>query len=114
MQQGGSYLKEEVGEEDIAALVSKWTAVPVSKMLEGEMQKLLSMEANLEKRVVGKAPRWSRWRTPFGAHAPAWVTRSARLAHSCFWGRQVSARLRPPARWRSSCSMTRSNDSPSI
>jgi len=55
LQESGSYLKEEVGEEDIAAIVSKWTGVPVSKMLEGEMQKLLSMEENLEKRVVGQS-----------------------------------------------------------
>ncbi|HYJ08793.1 MAG TPA: AAA family ATPase, partial [Polyangiaceae bacterium] len=47
--------KEEVGDEEIAAIVSKWTGVPVSKMLEGEMQKLIAMEANLEKRVVGQS-----------------------------------------------------------
>jgi ATP-dependent Clp protease ATP-binding subunit ClpB len=55
LQEKGSYLKEEVGEEDIAAIVSKWTGVPVSKMLEGEMQKLIAMEENLEKRVVGQS-----------------------------------------------------------
>jgi ATP-dependent Clp protease ATP-binding subunit ClpB len=54
MQKHGAYLKEEVGEEDIAAIVSKWTGVPVSKMLEGEMQKLLSMEENLRRRVIGQ------------------------------------------------------------
>ncbi len=53
-QQNGSYLKEEVTDEDIANIVSKWTGVPVSKMLESEMQKLLDMEANLRKRVVGQ------------------------------------------------------------
>ncbi len=41
-------------EEDIAGIVSKWTGVPVSKMLEGEMQKLLHMEENLRRRVVGQ------------------------------------------------------------
>jgi ATP-dependent Clp protease ATP-binding subunit ClpB len=54
MQKHGAYLKEEVGEEDIAAIVSKWTGVPVSKMLEGEMQKLLHMEENLRQRVIGQ------------------------------------------------------------
>jgi len=54
VQKGGSYLKEEVTEEDIAAVVSKWTGVPVSKMLEGEMHKLLKMEDNLRHRVVGQ------------------------------------------------------------
>src|SRR6185503_5440393 len=49
-----SYLKEEVTDEDIAGIVSKWTGVPVSKMLESEMQKLLHMEENLRRRVVGQ------------------------------------------------------------
>ncbi len=47
-------LKEEVDEEDIAAIVSKWTGIPVSKMLEGEMQKLVQMEGRLEERVIGQ------------------------------------------------------------
>jgi ATP-dependent Clp protease ATP-binding subunit ClpB len=47
-------LKEEVDEEDIAAVVSKWTGIPVSKMLEGEMQKLVQMEDRLRERVVGQ------------------------------------------------------------
>ena len=47
-------LKEEVDEEDIAEVVSKWTGVPVSRMLEGEVQKLLKMEKLLTKRVVGQ------------------------------------------------------------
>ena len=54
LQEQGSYLREEVTDEDIAAIVSKWTGVPVSKMLEGELQKLLAMEDNLGKRVVGQ------------------------------------------------------------
>ena len=47
-------VKEEVDEEDIAAIVSKWTGIPVSKMLEGEMQKLVQMEDRLRERVVGQ------------------------------------------------------------
>ncbi|MBK7962993.1 MAG: ATP-dependent chaperone ClpB [Bdellovibrionales bacterium] len=47
-------LKEEVGPEEIAEVVAKWTGVPVSKMLEGETQKLLDMEKTLAKRVVGQ------------------------------------------------------------
>ncbi len=50
----GRLLKEEVDEEDIAEVVSRWTGVPVSKLLEGELQKLLSLEAHLHKRVVGQ------------------------------------------------------------
>jgi ATP-dependent Clp protease ATP-binding subunit ClpB len=47
-------LKEEVDEEDIAAVVSRWTGVPVSKLLEGEMRKLLHLEEELHHRVIGQ------------------------------------------------------------
>ncbi len=47
-------LKEEVDEEDIARIVSKWTGIPVSKMLEGEVKKLINMEVRLRQRVVGQ------------------------------------------------------------
>jgi ATP-dependent Clp protease ATP-binding subunit ClpB len=47
-------LKEEVDEEDIAKIVSKWTGIPVSKMLEGEVKKLVQMEDRLRERVVGQ------------------------------------------------------------
>jgi ATP-dependent Clp protease ATP-binding subunit ClpB len=47
-------LKEEVDEEDVARIVSKWTGIPVSKMLEGEVKKLISMEDRLRLRVVGQ------------------------------------------------------------
>lgn len=47
-------LKEEVDEEDIAAIVSKWTGIPVTKMLEGETQKLVQMEDRLRERVIGQ------------------------------------------------------------
>ncbi len=54
LQSGGKMLKEEVDSEDIAEVVSRWTGVPVSKLLQGEMQKLLTMEDFLRKRVVGQ------------------------------------------------------------
>ncbi len=54
LQKDGVFLKEEVSEEDVAEVVAKWTGVPVSKMLEGEMQKLVRMETNLRKRVIGQ------------------------------------------------------------
>ena len=47
-------LKEEVDEEDVAAIVSKWTGIPINKMLEGEVQKLVTMEARLRERVIGQ------------------------------------------------------------
>ena len=54
IQQDGVTLKEEVDEEDVAEVVAKWTGVPVTKMLEGEMQKLLTMEERLRQRVIGQ------------------------------------------------------------
>ena len=51
---GTRLIKEEVDEEDIARVVSRWTGVPVSKLLEGEMQKLLHLEDELHKRVIGQ------------------------------------------------------------
>ncbi len=54
LQSDGVMLKEEVDEEDVAEVVAKWTGIPVSKMLEGEMQKLVSMEERLSQRVIGQ------------------------------------------------------------
>ena len=54
IQSDGVMLKEEVDEEDVAEVVAKWTGVPVSKMLEGEMQKLVTMEERLRQRVIGQ------------------------------------------------------------
>ena len=53
-QKDGSYLNEEVTDEDIATIVARWTGIPVSKMLEGEKEKLLKMESRLEERVIGQ------------------------------------------------------------
>jgi ATP-dependent Clp protease ATP-binding subunit ClpB len=50
----GRLIKEEVDEEDIAEVVSRWTGIPVSKLLEGEIQKLLHLEEELHRRVVGQ------------------------------------------------------------
>jgi ATP-dependent Clp protease ATP-binding subunit ClpB len=54
IQEDGALLKEEIDDEDIAEIVSNWTGIPVAKMLESERQKLLRMEDELEKRVVGQ------------------------------------------------------------
>src|SRR5687768_4264945 len=54
LQKTKSMLKEEVDEEDIAEVVGKWTGIPVSRLLEGEVQKLLRMEERLHQRVVGQ------------------------------------------------------------
>ncbi len=52
--QGETLLKEEVGEEDIAKVISRWTGIPVSKMLTGEREKLIHLEDVLHERVVGQ------------------------------------------------------------
>jgi len=54
LQKAGKMLKEEVDEEDVAEVVSKWTGIPVSRMLEGEVEKLIRMEERLRQRVVGQ------------------------------------------------------------
>ena len=54
LQKGQRMLKEEVDEEDIAEVVSRWTHIPVSRLMEGEIQKLLRMEERLHARVVGQ------------------------------------------------------------
>ena len=67
---GNRMLKEEVDDEDIAKIVSKWTGVPVSKMLEGEVKKLVQMEERLRDRVIGQdhalAQVANAWRRTLG------------------------------------------------
>src|SRR5690606_30532578 len=54
LQKSGSFLREEVTDEDVAQIVSRWTGIPVQKMLESEQRKLLTMEDRLHERVVGQ------------------------------------------------------------
>ncbi len=54
LQKSGTMLQEEVTEEDIAQVISKWTGIPVSRLMEGEVEKLLKMEERLHKRVIGQ------------------------------------------------------------
>lgn len=54
LQAGGSMLKEEVDDQDIAEVVSKWTKIPLSKLMEGETEKLINIESTLKERVVGQ------------------------------------------------------------
>jgi len=53
-REGGSMLTEEVTDEDVAAVVSKWTGIPVSRLMEGEVEKLIQMEQRLHERVIGQ------------------------------------------------------------
>jgi len=59
-RRGSRMLKEEVDEDEIARIVSKWTGIPVSRMLEGEVKKLLGMEDRLRSRVIGQDPALER------------------------------------------------------
>ena len=53
-QQDGAILKEEVSEEEIASVVAAWTGIPVAKMMQGEMEKLVDLEEVLKGRVIGQ------------------------------------------------------------
>ena len=93
LQTGGAMLKEEVDAEDVAEIVAKWTGVPVSRLMEGEMAKLVRLEEVLHERSAGRAQ--------------AWPTRTALSARSSSWDPLVWAR--PSWRVRSrSCSSTTS------
>jgi ATP-dependent Clp protease ATP-binding subunit ClpB len=54
LQSGTTFLKEEVDDEDVAQVVAKWTGIPVSKLMQGEVEKLIHMEERLHERVVGQ------------------------------------------------------------
>ena len=54
LDEGGSLLTEEVTEEDVAEVVARWTGIPVSKLMEGEVEKLIKMEERLHERVIGQ------------------------------------------------------------
>ena len=54
LQHDGAMLKEEVDEEDVADIVAKWTGIPVSRLMEGEMSKLVRLEEHLHERVIGQ------------------------------------------------------------
>ena len=87
MQGERPLLKEEVDAEEIAAIVARWTGIPVSRLLEGETQKLIHMEERLHERVVGQdeavrgglecgAPRARR---PAGPEPPDWLLHLPRV-----------------------------------
>jgi len=96
----------EVDEEDVAEVVAKWTGIPVSKMLEGEMQKLVSMEARLGKRVIGqeealKAVADAVRRARAGLQDP-----NRPVGSFIFLGQPALEKQRRRAPWLSSCLMT--------
>ncbi len=101
---GGGLLREEVTAEEVAEVVSKWTGVPVARMLEGEKEKLMKMEERLHARVVGqdeavRAVSDAVRRSRAGLGDP-----QGRLVRSCSWVRRAWARRSCARRWRNSCS----------
>ena len=79
----GAMVEEAVTPDQIAAVVSRWTGVPVDKMLEGERDKLLKMEDALGKRVIGQKEAVMRSRRPCAVRVPDCRTRTGRSARSC-------------------------------
>ena len=93
-------VKEEVDEDDIAAVVSTWTGIPVSRLLEGEVEKLIHMEERLHQRVVGqdRGRRGRRERAPARALGPAGSEPADRLVHLPRPDGRREDRARPRAR----------------
>ena len=79
-------LTEEVTEEDVAEVVAKWTGIPVSRLMEGEVEKLIHMEERLHERVVGQDEAVEAVSTRCGARAPGSPTRTGRSAVFLFLG----------------------------
>ena len=78
-------MRNKVTEEEIAEVVSKWTHIPVSKMLEGEREKLLHMEDALHKRVIGQdEASYCCMQMPFVVHVQDYQILIVRLVHFYF------------------------------
>jgi ATP-dependent Clp protease ATP-binding subunit ClpB len=85
-------LREEVTAEDIAAVVARWTGIPVDKMLEGEREKLLAMEEALGKRVIGQADAVKAVSTAVRRSRAGLQDPNRPLGSSCSSARRASAR----------------------
>ena len=103
----GSMIKEEVDAEDIAEVVAKWTGIPVSRMLESEREKLLNLEKELHRRVVGQDEAISAVADASAVRGPDCRMHAALSARSSSSAPRASARPNLRKRWRSSSSTTR-------
>ncbi len=106
IKDSGVDLFDEVDEEAIAEVLSVWTGIPVYKLTEEETQKLLHMEDDLHKRVIGQEDSIRRSARPSAVPVRASRTRSVRAARSSSWAHRVSARPSSPRPSPSSCSAT--------
>ena len=108
MQKNAPMLKEEVDEEDIAKFVSKWTGIPVGRLLEGEAQKLMRMEERLRQRVVGQDDALSSTLpTRFAAAARDSPIRKRPIGSFIFWARPAWAKRNWRERSPNFCSTTK-------
>ena len=107
MQGASAMIKEEVDSEDIADVVSRWTGIPVSKMMQSEKEKLLHLESELHTRVIGQEEAISAIVMQCVVAVPDYRTRNDRSVHLFSSVRQVSVRQSWPKRWRNICSTTR-------
>ncbi len=102
------FLKTEVDAEDIAEVVAKWTGIPVSRLMEGEIEKLVHMEERLHQRVIGQDEAVEAVSSALRrSRAGLARTPTARSGRSCSSVRPASARPSWRGRWRSSCSTPR-------
>ena len=97
-------LKEEVGEDDIAEVVGKWTQIPVSRLLEGEIEKLVHMEDRLRRRVVGQDDAVLSVANAIRRARAGLQDPNRRWGASSFWDRPASERQSSAGRWPSFCS----------
>lgn len=102
IQKDKKMLKEEVDEEDIAEIIAKWTGIPVTKLLEEEAEKLIKMEENLHKRVIGQDKAISSISEAIRRSRAGLSNPKDRSDHSSFWGQQVWVRLSWLRHWRNS------------
>src|ERR1700687_2471400 len=103
---GRALVKEEVTEEDIAAVVSRWTGVPVSKLMEGEVEKLIQMEERLRERVVGQEEAIVAVANTVRAARAGLQDPNRPLGSFLFLGPTGVGKTETAARWQSSCSTT--------
>ncbi len=106
VQKSKQMLKEEVDAEDVAEVVANWTGIPVSRMMESDVQKLIHMEERLKQRVIGQDEGITAVSSALAGPAPASRTRTGRSVPSSSWGPRASARPSWPRRWPNSCSTT--------
>jgi len=101
----GAMLREEVTDQDIAAVVSRWTGIPVERMMEGEREKLLQMEASIGARVIGQEEAVKAVSAAVRRARAGLRTRTGPWARSCFLDRLELARPSSPRRLQNFCSM---------